>query len=391
MEQKIKFVLIGLVGALAISVFFIFQFHTAKQTVEQERNNLLAENQTLTKKAEDSLQKLRNLEDKLTALNKELDKITQDKDDIQKKFDLANKEKQELIERLKARRAEGAAEVRPLTKEEPLEALSQPTEAYWAGILKAKTDLELQLSNLRKDLKNTQITNEQLQREKNALDLDMKNLARDKEDLKRQMEYNQKMLDSISQELVREKNDKILIEDSLKPIKTENASLRRQLAGLNSQKTNLERKLEQLKQDRSALEDKLQKMGVSLKEKFSKISQLKEEVETAAEQAVKEEPMEKRESVELPPIVVRPQAAEAVPLGKTATRAGGSILAINKENNFVIVDMGEDAGLKTGDVLQAYRDGKPIGSLEVIQTRRNIAACDIKKEASPLKIGDTVR
>jgi len=57
----------------------------------------------------------------------------------------------------------------------------------------------------------------------------------------------------------------------------------------------------------------------------------------------------------------------------------------------VIVDIGEDAGLKIGDVLAAYRDGKPIASLEVIQARRNIAACDIKKEDSPLKIGDAVR
>jgi peptidoglycan hydrolase CwlO-like protein len=378
MEQKIKFILIGLLGALAISVFFIFQFYTAKLRAEKERDRLISENETWQKRAQESLQKVSGLEDKISSLNRELDKTIKDKLDIERKLELANREKQELIEKIKSRLLQPVVEAKP--KEQPVaEMTPQATDAYWASILKAKTDLEFQISSLRNELKNIQITNEQLQREKSALDLDINSLRRDKEDLKRQLEYNQKVLDSISQELVREKNDKIQIEDDLKPIRNENVMLRRQLNTLNSQKINLDRKLEQLKQEEAALEDKLQNLGATLKEN----------VGTAPNQVVKELPREKKEYVELPPIIVRPPAEPG--LTGTTAKPEGSVLAINQENNFVIISLGLDTGLKIGDALEVYREGKSIATLEVIQARNNISACDIKKGIIPLKIGDMVK
>ena len=57
----------------------------------------------------------------------------------------------------------------------------------------------------------------------------------------------------------------------------------------------------------------------------------------------------------------------------------------------MVVDLGEDSGIKLGDMLQVYRSGEAIGTLEVIQVRKPISACDIKKESTPIRIGDTVR
>ena len=76
---------------------------------------------------------------------------------------------------------------------------------------------------------------------------------------------------------------------------------------------------------------------------------------------------------------------------QSSTVAGGKVLAINRDSNFVIVDIGEDAGVKIGDTFRVYRDDKSVADLEVIQTRKNIAACDIKVEMSPIKIGDSIR
>ena len=57
-------------------------------------------------------------------------------------------------------------------------------------------------------LRSLQIANESLQREKSVLEMDVNSLRNEKKDLLRQLDYNQKLLDSMAQEVVREKNDK---------------------------------------------------------------------------------------------------------------------------------------------------------------------------------------
>ncbi len=73
------------------------------------------------------------------------------------------------------------------------------------------------------------------------------------------------------------------------------------------------------------------------------------------------------------------------------TEKVAKIVSIDKENNFVVVNAGRDSGLKIGDSFQVYRNGKGIGMVEVIQTRERIAACDIKSESTPLRVGDSIQ
>jgi len=258
-------------------------------------------------------------------------------------------------------------------------------------VLKAKTDLELQLNNIRNDLKNVQITNEQLTREKNAFDLDVRNLSREKEDLKRQLDYNQRLMDSIAQEVVRERNDKFKIQEMLQPIKNENAILRRQLRSLITRKINLERKVQKLQEDNTSLERRFNEMETMVKDKVDKISELKKQVDSGPAVSVK--PAVSRSgdgSVELPPIVVRPQA-EAI--ADEPMTYSGRVIGINKENNFVIIDLGEEHGIKNADTFQVYRehDAKAVATIEVIQVRQSISACDIKRQVMPIKVGDKIR
>jgi hypothetical protein len=56
------------------------------------------------------------------------------------------------------------------------------------------------------------------------------------------------------------------------------------------------------------------------------------------------------------------------------------------------VDLGEESGIRAGDSFRVYRDNnQEIATVEVIQVRQNISACDIKKETVSIKIGDTIR
>ncbi len=386
MGDKIKFILIGLVGLLLISFFITFQVFNAKQTIGRERDSLKRENESLAAKINAGLQDNRRLQEKFNNLNKDVERSAQDRSELEKKYELLLKEKDELTAELKAKASEEAARPQVLT------ALSAETDdAYWAAILKEKTDLEIRLENIRKDFKEMQIKNEELQRGKASLELELKNQMRDKQDLKRQMDYNQKMMDSVAQELVRERNDKFQIQDSIKSIKNDNYILRRQLKSLGNRKIVLEKKLAELQGTNTSLENSFGEMEQLLKDRMAQIENLRRQLEPAGAAGYVPAP-KTEESVELPPIFVRPQGEPAIGAGAgVATTLDGKVLAVKRDNNFVIIDLGQGTGIKVGDSLQVYRQSQLIADIEVIQVRPNIAACDIKREATPIQIGDNVR
>jgi hypothetical protein len=70
----------------------------------------------------------------------------------------------------------------------------------------------------------------------------------------------------------------------------------------------------------------------------------------------------------------------------------GEILAVNKNENFVIIDLGEEAGVKPTYSFNVLRGDTVIGSIDVIETRREISAADIKEVFSSYAIreGDKV-
>ncbi len=376
MEKRVKFALVGLIGLLLVSLIINLQTFSARQAMQRERDELKRENASLSQQMEASLQDTQRLRDKINSLGLDLEKATKEKDNLQRKFDLVNKERLELVEKLKEQRRPSV----PLTSAAPISE-----DAYWAGILKAKTDLEMQLENVRSDLKTAQINNEQLQREKNELRLEVTSLTRERADLKRQLDYNQKLMDSLAQELVREKNDKFQISETMKSLKSENAVLRRQLQVLDSRKIDLEKRFLDLQKQNQTLDNRLKEMETLLQGKTAQMGELKKQVEGA-----KESIEGAKESVELPPIVVRPQPETSAAVTSSAS-ASAKILAVNQENNFVIIDLGTNANIKVGDTFKVYRQSKAIADIEVIQTRQNISACDIKKEAAPIKVGDSVR
>jgi len=384
MEKNIRIVIIGLAVLLFVFFVIIIALSGAKSGLERERNELKKENAALSRKIEESVAENRRVREQMNSVVNEANKIVQDRAELLKKFEVIAKERDTLIEKLKKKGEMGMEDGR--------RSLAEDT--YWADILKSKADLELQLEKLREQLKSISISNEQLQREKSALELDMVNLKREREDLKRQLGYvstnNQDTVDRMASDLVKERNDKIKIQESLKSIRSENSVLRRQLKSLSTRKVNLERKLmdaetelTQLKKTKSMLEGKFNELEVFLRENMSRLERDSSGAEALKKMKAKDEAAA-GEDVELPPIVVRQGAG-------TSGVLVGRVAALNKENNFVIIDLGEEAGIRVGDTFRVYRDGKAIGALEVIQVRRQIAACDIKKETSPIRVGDLIK
>jgi len=389
MEQKIKFIIIGLIAFLVLSIFTNLQTLSSKAAIQRERDRLSKESSILEEKFNKVSRDYQRLEEKSNLLNQDLEKASKEKEDIQSKYDSLTKVNQELEERIKS------LQFKTETANAP--AAFEPQDSYWAGILKTKTILELQLENVRSELKTLQINNEQLQRDKNSLQSEANNLNLEKQDIKRQLEYNQKQLvynqkivDNVALELVGEKNDKSQIKDTFKAVKNENLVLRRQLKSLSNRKVNLERKIQELQEENAHFEKRFNEMGILLKDKLLQVDNLKMQVGFGSAAAGVPGAEKNNSSVELPPIVVRPQKELPALEAEAGSSLGARVLAINKENNFVIIDAGGDSGIKVGNSFSVLRGNNIVATIEVIQARKSISACDIKKEISPIKIGDSI-
>jgi len=228
------------------------------------------------------------------------------------------------------------------------------------------TTLLSKVSQLENDLRGNQSKIDSLQREKSVLETDLNSLRNEKKDLLKQLDSNQKLLDNMSREVAREKNDKA----GMRTLKAENDLLIRQLKSLSSRKMILDQKVQSLQESKATLEKRLHEMNTMLTKKVSAHDSLI------------------RESVELPAIIVRSSSSSEK---AEAQVFAGKILAVNTDNNFVIIDLGAASGVKIGDMFNVYRAGESIGSLAVIQIRDSISACDIKRTSAPLKIGDNIR
>lgn len=384
MEQKTKFIIIGLAGFSVICLFLFIQATGQRQALVRESSDLKSENASLLSKVSQLENDLKGNQNKIDSLKAERDRGAAELNDLQKKYDSAAKARDELMEKLKK---QGQRQQEMVVAQAPAQA-AENNDAYWGAILKAKTDLEMQLAAIRTDLKSLQISNESLQRQKSALEMDVNSLRNEKKDLLRQLDYNQKLSDSMSQEVVREKNDKTGIQDSLKALRSENAILSRQMKSLSSRKIALDEKVQSLQEGKATVEKRLNEMDTMLTDRISQIDSLKNELDAIKSGKPVEALENKRESVELPAIVVRssPSAVKA-----EAPAFSGKILAVNADNNFVVIDLGASNGVKAGDTFNVYRAGKLIGFLAAIQVRESISACDIKRAAVSLKIGDNIK
>jgi hypothetical protein len=169
----------------------------------------------------------------------------------------------------------------------------------------------------------------------------------------------------------------------------ENTLLRRQLKYLNSRRSIMQRRIAEMETENGKLRKRLSEMDVFLKEKNLTLAEgAAGKTEAAAPEEGRESAPERAESVELPPIIVRPPSEAPPEPGQALV---GKVLAVNRDHNFVVIDLGEDAGLRVGDTFRVYRDSKVVANIQIIQARKTISACDIRKETVPVKVGDIVK
>lgn len=395
MDKKIRLIFVGLIALSVISILYSFSLLGSKEALKKEyhsvREMLKKENETLAKRANAAIEDKRSAENRLEEVKRQMDQVIAEKDELQKQFDVLNKEKDELAEKLKLKAtAPGTPQVQ-MVSTVPTKGL-ETEDAYWAQILKEKARLEVFVQRLKERLDNFLITVEELKKDKLALELEIKNVSRDKSNLERKFEYNEKLIDGLTTELVREKKEKRRIENELESFRKEQTVFINQIKALNEQKVTLEKHFKEAQAEKTKLEDKLVELNTTIDKRILEIEQMKRQLEVVSEDMSKpgEPAAAAKQAVQLPPIVVHsPEDKEEAAVEYRGLP--GKVLAINAEHNFVVIDLGESQGISQGQLFNIYRNKKKIAIVEVIQVRDNISACDIKQQLQKIEVGDGVK
>jgi len=414
-------------GLAAFSVFEKQKVEEEKAIVEQE----LVEARTRFQKREKKyIQDARKLQDEIQKTNSEknrltekinaaekraqqqiddltgqIDDVTSDRDKWKRRIDTIREERDKLLSKIDdlTEELEEASEPRVVYREREPQVIKQPVvsappispesgkvvdEEYWANLLEQKASLEVDIQKLKSDLSEKSIEIVGLRQGTEDLKLEVDSLKHQKEEVEATLQHKLDMIDSISLELARTKNDKKFIADRVEKLNAENNGLRQQMKQLVSVKNALEKSIVRLSKEKEKVEGKLGKTETLIQSKIDEIWEIKDDLDRSIRSAQSDA---SSSGVELPPIVVSSNGQASNFRGGAIPGFNGRVISVNAENNFVIVDIGETTGIRLGDSLSVYRDSKYIARLEVIQVRKDISAADLKDQWSKVKVGDIIR
>jgi len=389
MEQKSKIIIIILGVLVFFTILFAVKINNDKQALlreyQEEKEAWRIKEGRLEEEIRNIKRQRDRLKERLDAIQDELDRVESERRELKSKYESIVQEKEDLIKKLKEKSRAAAAPSREISQS--ARGVPSVSDEYWAKILKEKAALEFELSKVKDEYKKLKLRIEEFTKEKTDLELELTDIKHKNADLERKYSYNEKLLDSLSAELVREKNDKQAIKEQVKVIKNENMLLRRQLKRAVDSKLRLQEKIVKLEDEKKKLEEKLAGVETAVIEKETVLKETAQKISGIKDVTEKSEAGEEK-AVELSPIVVHAPDSSAGVSGRELT---GRVVAVDSEYNFVVIDIGEDAGVSIGMDFEVYQQDERIGTVRVIQTRKSISAADIIQSSRPIKTGDLVR
>jgi DNA repair exonuclease SbcCD ATPase subunit len=428
MQGALAILIVLLIVCAGVAVFALIQ----KQSTEQQNQSLQAQisdeqnkeaqllaqakklqkdqqdlNTQLTQKDKEKQQLQQTYDDiksKYDEITNQVSQLTQERDDWKGRVGTIRHERDQLIQKLKHPQVKIVYRDRPVAQaaksaESPVGIMEAPPvtspkgDQYWANILKQKAALQLDLEKAKADLDQSAVQIVELKKQNADLQLEFKNLNNTKQDLEnkiqqnqqefeRKLKYSEDLANSISIEVARAHNDQKTANDRLDKMRQENTDMQAQIRQLSTTKVALEKTIAGINAEKVIVQKKLAETEGTIQGRINEIWQIKQNLDK------KISDLPKGGEVELPPIIVNANGQTGAAQG---VKTEGTIVSINEPNNFAIVDLGEGDGSQIGRKLTVLRNNNPIGSMEIIQVRKDISAADIKQSSNKFKVGDIVR
>ena len=320
----------------------------------------------------------------MSTVSADLTRLEEERESLKTKLSEVTQERDLLVEKL-SKNAQPQAQVNVSENAAFPEATSTGiSEDHWADFVKKKASLEAKVDFLNKELFDASSKITQMDKDNKELSIKIDQLNKTKEQIDEELKFKERTLRVLSMDLVSEREERSSAVTELRKLRNENVSLKREIVLANNEKLKLQENLKSTLEKKEGLEGRISDAENVLKEKSLAFEELQGQLENAISGG-KRIAASDSASVQLPPIVVKPEAP-----GLRGLR--GEVIAVNKEEKFVVVDIGEASGVRPGALLKVMRGDSEIATLEVIETRREISAADIKEVAGGVTIqeGDIV-
>jgi uncharacterized protein (DUF3084 family) len=345
-----------------------------KATMDRLNTEITLANQEkseLKSKLETIEEKFKSLEASHATLKSEKEATVSERDEIRRELVSIKKGKAFLEKRLK----------------------EMESDMFVANLLKQKVGLEVEIERLKNEIdpKNQEIS--RLKAENMDKDIRQSRLQEEKNLIEQRLKDSDQVAQILSSDILKEKDlnkndqamtERIAMENSiLKSRIGEFEEIAREYNSLLSEKEGMKAKIAKLESDIGYKDQEIDKFKVAFQENAVRPQEMRAEAYRSPDE------------VELPPIRAQKTAKLTTPsLERLGERTGlkGRVVTINREHNFVVIDLGKQDGIEIGNRFNVYRQDAFLGLIEIIQARDRIAAADIKEleEGMNIEINDTV-
>jgi len=389
MDKTLRSILWILVGLVVLSSFSTAWFFLSKEKLYNEYTNL----EELFKATMDKLsteitlanQEKTELKSKLQAIGDKFKALEASHAALKSERGTAVSERDELKRDL-ASVKKGKAFLEKRLKE-------MESDMFVASLLKQKVSLEVEIQRLRSEIdpKNQEIS--RLKAEGMDKEIILSRLQEENNLIEQRLKDSEQVAQILSSDILKEKDlnkddkaahEKIAMENNaLKSRIGELGKIAKEYNILLAEKEDMRTKIAKLESDIEYKNREIDKFKIALQENAARHGETRAEAYHSPEE------------VNLPPIITQKTAKLTTPslerIGEKS-ELKGRIVTVNKEHNFVVIDLGKQDGIGIGNKFNVYREDMFLGSIEIIQARDRIAAADIKdlKEGMDIEINDTV-
>ena len=158
----------------------------------------------------------------------------------------------------------------------------------------------------------------------------------------------------------------------------------------------LGRDLQQLKSERTTLTEEIAQLKThqdELQSQLSQVQQAKSDLENQAQKTAKPPTLELDKVVVTNPSSAPSSSSSAAASGTAAPAGQGQVIVVNREYDFVVVNLGKNQGLEVGQEFQIFRDNQVLGRAKIEKVYDELSAAallpDSNKDA--IREGDSVR
>jgi len=256
-------------------------------------------------------------------------------------------------------------------------------DSFWSNLLREKANLELRLNSMNRLLERKDVEIARFEQEKEKLKQIVDDLLDKKADLESKFQGTKKIVSSLSESLEQEKKEKIAYIEQIEKMTKDKDALRLKLEQVRGRKREIEKTIQELqtnvekeKKEKEAFSQKLGYINRVLEDEMLEITKLKQDLATALENIKKLSYNSDNGAVKLPRIEIKDALLK------------GKVISINKDQNFVIIDIGKRDGVQVGMEFSIYRDDALIAKLKVIDVREVTSAAKVLLSLPRMQIAE---